>query len=77
MLVKQGFNVDIGRIINPTAVFCNNRDNYYNYLSLADSGTDENILKWCEYVLKGLKVEIEKIDRLLNFDYLSLFYLTF
>lgn len=55
MLVKLGFNMDVGRILNPTAVFCSNRDNYYRYLSEADSGTDTRILMWCEYVLKGLK----------------------
>jgi Fic family protein len=70
MLVKLGFNVNAGRILNPTAVFCNNRNNYYDFLSLADSGTREGILNWCEYVLKGLKNEIEKIDKLLNYDYL-------
>ena len=54
MLVKLGFNVDVGRILNPTAIFCNNRDNYYHNLSVADNGTDADILSWCEYVLKGL-----------------------
>ncbi|TAN63962.1 Fic family protein [bacterium] len=71
MLVKQGFNIDQNRILNPTAVFCSNRTNYYRYLSLADTGNSEDILGWCEYVLKGLKDEIEKIDRLLDYDYLK------
>lgn len=71
MLVKQGFNVDIGRIVNPTAVFCSSREAYYKHLALADSGTKEGILDWCYYVLKGLKEEIEKIDKLLNFNYLK------
>lgn len=71
MLVKEGFNVDVGRILNPTAVFCSNRRNYYRYLSLADTGTDKGILKWCKYVLKGLKDEIEKIDHLLDYKYLK------
>lgn len=71
MLVKQGFNVDEGRILNPTAVFCSSRKNYYRYLSLADTGKNKGILSWCEYVLKGLKHEIEKIDRLLDYDYLK------
>jgi len=31
MLVKAGFNVNVGRIINPTAVFCSNRNDYYNF----------------------------------------------
>ncbi len=71
MLVKTGFNVNVGRIINPTAVFCSNRNDYYNNLSLADAGTDAGILAWSEYVLKGLKEEIEKIDKLLNYEFLQ------
>lgn len=70
MLVKTGFNVNIGRIINPTAVFCSNRNDYYNFLSEADKGTDEGIMAWVEYVLKGLKEEIEKIDKLLDYNFL-------
>jgi Fic family protein len=71
MLVKTGFNINIGRIINPTAVFCSNRNDYYEKLSKADLGTDEGILEWCEYVLLGLKEEIEKIDKLSDYDYLK------
>lgn len=71
MLVKLGFNVNLGRIVNPTAIFCNDRDLYYKYLSKADTGTKEGILEWAEYVLAGLKTEIEKIDKLLNYKYLS------
>ncbi len=70
MLVKLGFNVDKGRIINPTAVFCSNRDAYYKYLAMADQGNREGILNWCEYVLKGLMEEIGKIDKLLDYNYL-------
>ncbi len=71
MLVKSGFNVNVGRILNPTAIFCTNRDDYYKFLDIADSGDKKNILAWCEYVLKGLKEEIEKIDKLLNYKYLK------
>lgn len=71
LLLKYGFNVSIGgRIINPTAVFCNDRGKYYDYLSQADQGTDEGILSWCRYVLTGLRVEIEKVDRLCDYTYL-------
>ena len=70
MLVKTGFNVNVGRIINPTAVFCSNRNDYYTNLSEADKGTDEGIITWIEYVLKGLKEEIEKIDKLLDYKFL-------
>lgn len=70
MLVKTGFNVNVGRIINPTAVFCSNRNDYYAYLSEADKGTDEGITTWIKYFLKGLKEEIEKIDKLLDYNFL-------
>ena len=71
MLVKQGFQVDIGRIINPTAVFCADRNAYYDNLAKADKGTDDGILLWCEYVLSGLRLEIEKVDHLLDYEYLK------
>lgn len=29
------------------------------------------MIEWCEYVLSGLKLEIEKIDRLLDYSYLK------
>lgn len=69
MLIKSGFN--IGRIINPTAVFCNDRNEYYEKLAMADQGTEEGMKAWCEYVLKGLKEEIEKIDKLLDYNFLK------
>lgn len=71
MLVKAGFNVNIGRIINPTAVFCSNRSDYYNYLAQADIGSEEGLTAWIMYVLEGLKLEIEKIDKLSDYTYLS------
>ncbi|MEN9684661.1 MAG: hypothetical protein RLZZ28_447 [Bacteroidota bacterium] len=68
--VKSGFNINVGRIINSTAVFCSNRNDYYSYLSEADKGTDEGVITWIEYVLKGLKEETEKIDKLLDYNFL-------
>lgn len=59
------------RIINPTAVFCSDRSDYYKKLSLADTYTNEGMIEWCEYVLHGLKSEIEKIDKLMNYSYLK------
>ena len=72
MMIRLGFNVSKGRILNPTAVFCSNRNTYYQKLSEADSGKNSGILSWCEYVLEGLKDEIEKIDKLLDYDFLKL-----
>jgi len=71
LLVKQGFHVDTDRILNPTAVFCNDRNEYYEQLAAADSGDANGIVSWCEYVLSGLKQEIEKIDRLTEYKYLK------
>ncbi len=71
MLIRAGFKVNIaGRIVNPTAVFCSNRDRYYYYLSQADSGTDEGMEAWCHYVLAGLLEEIKKVNQLSDYQYL-------
>lgn len=70
MLIKYGFNVKEGKIINPTAVFCSDRDVYYEMLTKADSNTDEGILEWCEYALSGILEEVKKVNKLLDFDYL-------
>lgn len=44
LLIKYGFNVRAGgRLLNPTAVFCNDRDKYYAMLSLADKGTTSGV----------------------------------
>lgn len=59
------------RIINPTAVFCSDRDAYYKHLSRADTGTDAGLIEWSEYMLMGLCREIEKIDKLADYAYLK------
>lgn len=72
LLLHYKFGVDIAdRIINPTAIFCSDRDRYYQMLSEADSGEENKLLAWCEYVLSGLKVEIEKVKRLCDYDYVQ------
>ncbi|PIR13844.1 cell filamentation protein Fic [Candidatus Falkowbacteria bacterium CG11_big_fil_rev_8_21_14_0_20_39_10] len=71
LLIKQGFQVKSGRILNPTAIFCMDRGKYYDKLSLADTGEKDKMLEWCLYVLDGLRVEIEKIDKLLDISYIT------
>ncbi len=71
MLIKYGFNVEVGRIINPTAIFCIDRNKYYKALAKADDFSKEGILDWCEYVLSGLKQEIEKIYKLADYIFLK------
>lgn len=70
-LIKLGFQVKNGRIVNPSSVFYTDRDKYYEMLSCADSLENDDILSWCEYFLRGLKNEIEKIDSLLDNDYVK------
>jgi len=71
LLIKYGFRVKDGQLINPTAVFCNDREKYYEMLAVADTGTDKSILDWCEYVLTGICAEISKVNKLLDHSYLS------
>lgn len=71
LLVKYGFNVKTGgRVLNPTAVFCNNRDRYYTMLGQADTGTHDGREAWCIYVLDGMLDELRKVDRLTDASYL-------
>ncbi|MEI6532869.1 MAG: Fic family protein [Candidatus Roizmanbacteria bacterium] len=70
-LVKYGFNIHIGHIVNPTAIFCIDRNSYYDNLTAADDGSEKGLLNWSQYVLSGLKGEVEKIDKLLDYSYLA------
>jgi len=71
LLIKYGFNVKEGSILNPSAVFFNDRDKYYEMLSIADRGDDESMLIWTEYVLKGILEEIEKVNKLTDYKFLA------
>ncbi len=71
LLIKYGFRVNAaGRLVNPAAVFCADRDLYYAQLSQADQGADDGLEAWCTYVLDGLLTELRKIDKLT--DYVNL-----
>lgn len=71
MLIRQGFNLEKGRLVNPTAVFCADRNKYYEMLEKADTGMDIDVLAWCEYVLGGLDREITKVNKLTDYEYLK------
>jgi len=71
LLIKLGFRVKNGRIINPSSVFYANRNKYYDMLGKADSLKSADVLSWAEYFLLGLKNEIEKIDSLLSRQYVK------
>jgi len=71
LMIKQGFRLNNSRIINPTSVFCIDRNLYYKMLSNADGGTREGLEIWCTYMLRGLRDEIRKIDLLSKHTYLA------
>ena len=72
LLIKYGFNVQAGgRVLNPTAVFCSDREAYYDRLACADGGTPVDLEKWCVYVLQGILLELKKVDQLTRYDYLK------
>lgn len=72
LLIKYGFKPQTGgRILNPTAVFCNSREQYYEMLAKADSGTDQGILEWCTYMLSGISEELSRVDKLTDYSYLK------
>lgn len=62
-LLKDGYSL-VEKVINPTAVFCSNRNTYYDMLAIADRNTEEGLEIWCDYVLSGVKKEFEKIKKL-------------
>ncbi len=57
--------------LHPAASFCVNRDSYYEKLSIADSGKEENILAWCEFFLQSVYDELVKVARLFDVDYVK------
>lgn len=72
LLLKYGFNVSQGgRLLNPTAVFCNDRERYYAMLAAADHGADEALHAWSLYVLQGVRDELTKVDQLARYEVLK------
>lgn len=67
MLKKAKF--DKISLLNPAAVFCINRSEYFDKLTLADTGDTEGLLEWCRFVLSGLLNELTKLRRLLDGNY--------
>ncbi len=51
-----------GRLFNPAAVFCTDRQRYCDRLAQADAGTDAAQEAWCAYVLEGIVAELCKLD---------------
>jgi Fic family protein len=72
LLIKYGFQVSTaGRLLNPAAVFCADRNRYYAMLGEADAGTDQALEAWCTYVLSGVRDELNKVSRLADYGQLQ------
>ena len=72
LLIKYGFRVsDMGRLLNPAAVFCADREKYYTMLGRADMGSSDGLEDWCTYVLTGVSGELKKVDQLADYSYLT------
>lgn len=70
MLIQAKFiNKTMRTILNPSAIFCVDRQKYYDMLSNADTGSDEALEQWCLYVARGITDEIKRVDKLLNREF--------
>ena len=63
LLRKYGFVPD-GLLVNPNGLFCAEREKYYRFLELADSGRESDVEAWCVFFLRNLHREIENAYRL-------------
>lgn len=70
MLIKAKFiNKTMRTILNPSAIFCMDRQEYYDKLAAADSGKEEALEDWCLYVARGIVSEMVRVSKLLDRDY--------
>lgn len=70
MLVQMKF-IDKSKrtVLNPSAIFCIDRQRYYDMLEKADSFSEKGLEAWCLYVAEGIASEMDRINRLLDRDY--------
>lgn len=68
MLRKQGFGGVADRIVNPTFSFCWEPDKYLKLIRRADSDKEKDIFAFIEFALEGLRNDMTRMDRLLNYD---------
>lgn len=70
-LQLMGYGKSKWRIINPAVIFYSDRKLYYSKLNAADTGSAEGLLEWCDYFIEGLLQETNKIDRMLDKEYVA------
>ncbi len=67
LLRQYGYRMSY--LMNLSAIFCIDRKMYFDMLEKADFGDRKELLNWCEYVLRGLNIEIAKMKKLLDKKY--------
>ena len=68
MLRKQGFAGTSNRIINPTFCMAPDPDKYVHLLRKADSDKEKDLLEYIEFALLGLRNDLLRMDRLMNYE---------
>ena len=69
MLITYGFLKRQQTLLNPSSIFCMDRQRYYKMLAAADTGSRTALEAWCNYVASGILDEFSKTLRLLNRDF--------
>ena len=67
LLRQYGYRMSY--LMNLSAIFCIDRQKYFDMLESADIDGEKGLLNWCEYVLNGLNIEITKMKKLLDKKY--------
>lgn len=70
MLRKQGFGGVADRIVNPTFSFCWDPEKYLKLVRRADSEKEKDVFAYLEFILEGLRNDMARMDRLLNYDHI-------
>ncbi|RWZ59656.1 Fic family protein [Labedella populi] len=72
MIRRNGFVSPVGlRTVNPTAVFGNDRDEYYASLEAADDLSNSGTVLWCTFFARGVHDDLERLTKLQDAEYLS------
>ena len=66
LLIKYWFDRDWVSLLNPSSLFCLNREKYYKYLSEADNWDEDKLIQWCEYAISWIYDEIQHIEKFLD-----------
>lgn len=69
MLITYGFLKRQQTLLNPSSIFCMDRQRYYKMLAAADTGSRTALEAWCNYVASGILDEFSKTLRLLDRDF--------